>query len=173
MISLILLGIAGCGSTHRRGPGPPQPTAASTDLAPCRAIRVRTAGTQSYTLHQVTIYALANSSTRSCSLHGYPDVSAYRGSVRIPLSIHHEHRPPWGAPARAVTLRPDAQAGLIIGHLTNPNGPPCEQLARLRITLIGAARLRPAPQSDIDVCAHDAVSRAVYESPVLPHPGLP
>jgi hypothetical protein len=124
-------------------------------------------------LHYATIYSLTNIGTSTCRLSGYPRVvSEYPSGRPIAVAVHHTDGPPWGEPPRVVTVRPGAQAGLLIGYIANPLGSACVHRTLFKITLPATSHAFTTGAT-FDVCPPGRFARSLYVAPILPAPRPP
>jgi len=115
-----------------------------------------------------------NVSDRTCSLYGYPEVSAYGDSAAA-------NRPIGGAAIRDTSVRPQpvtltpgatAHAVLRVTMTASPEPAGCAQVtaAELRVTLAGHGQPAFVP-AHIPVCANGQVSLSVQA--IQARPGVP
>jgi hypothetical protein len=126
-VALLMLALAGCGSSHSRSstsPSTPPHSAGAPHAVGCSGsqLTLSYSGTEGATGHLELHVAVRNSSQSACLVRGYPGARLLNGAGR-PLPLHVGRRdgffPDTEAGPRAVSLKPGASAHFGISVVTN------------------------------------------------------
>lgn len=136
---------------------------------------------EQYMFHSASIYAVQNTGSATCSLSGYPSVTAMSAgsgtggpSTMQGVTVNDASTAPFGATSAPVDLAPGTQAGFVIGYVYDPNQPPCAVPTTFDVTLPGTSQSIQLTKTSTNICPGSSSAASVlYVSPILPAPAPP